>query len=293
MDVKSRFTKNKQTVRELQYLTIQKHLKKKIAILSYFGLPSDEMGDIIEWKPAFSKFIAVERGFEPDNWKSQHDLMLNAFKNDILSQTIILRGDIDDIILTGKDSYGNIVCYPFDVVTLDYSGGLLYRREGKQYRLQAIRKLIDEQAQHKLDYLLFISSNLDNCEDAEVKRTLENIGTHLQRYGEVGKEVMHTLFNHKYAEVRLKLYVPFFINQVATYVNYNCLTEKVIFYKGNNDIRMMNFRFLLKYDPKTTAPRPQQEHITQIINSPMIEIRNGEWLESSMGVPKLHRIDTL
>lgn len=288
----SRFTKNKQVVRDLQSQTIQKYLKNRLGALRYFGLPSDEMKDIIDWRSFFSEFVSVERGIEPNAWERQHILMLSAFKKDVLSKVTLLRGDIDRIILNGKDVHGNVPYYPFDVVTLDYSGGLLYRdHKGKQYRLDAIRELIRQQAQHNINYLLFISSNLDHCKDAEVQVTIRNLKTELLRYGTNAKEVIDAYMNHQCDEARLKIYISYFVNQVAAGDNYNCETGHAVFYLGNQDTRMMNFRFWLKHDPHTTAPRYPRERLAQMINNPMVEIKDGQQTLTSLDLPKLRRLD--
>jgi len=286
--IKSRFTENKQIVRDLQRSIIEEKLKDRLGNLRYFGLPSDEMKDIQDWRAFFSEFTAVERGERENPWKRQHSLMLSAFKGELLDKVTLLRGDIDRVILDGNDEFGTKLGYPFDVITLDYSGGLLYRNNnGQQYRLAAIRKLIEIQSNNKLNYLIFISSNLDNCKDAEIQKTLANIKTELVRYGANGEKVISAYLDHSNDEARLKIYVPYFINQIAASCNYACETEKVIFYLGNLDTRMMNFRFYLKYDPRTTAPRFPKERLVQIINSPMIEIKNGKIVEVTLGLPKL------
>lgn len=287
-----RFTRNKQVVRDLQGETIRLRQKNRLGKLRYFGLPSDEMKDILGWKPLFLEFVAVERGIAPDNWERQYLLMFNAFMNDVLSKVTLLRGDIDRVILEQKDDDGNTLNYPFDVITLDYSGGLLYRDKqgrGKQYRLEAIKELIRSQGEHEINYLLFLSSNLDNCRDAEIEKTLLNLKTELLRYGTNAEEVIYAHLNHKNDEARLKVYISYFVNQVASSCNYNCETEPTIFYLGNQDTRMMNFRFWLTYDPRTTAPRFSRESLVQIINSPMTEIKEGVCYETSLGLPKLRR----
>lgn len=284
----SRFTNNKQVVRDLQHQIIKKKLNLRLGKLRYFGLSSDEMKDVQDWKDSLSEVEAVERGETDKPWKKQHSLMLTAFRSGMFAQVMILRGDIDSIILKGKDNFGRHPTYPFDVVSLDYSGGLLYRdSHGRQHRLEAIRKLIERQASYKVDYLLYISSNLDCSEDAEIARTLANIKTELRRYGVNAEKVISAYLNHTDAEVRLKIYVPYFINQVAASANYSCDTEKVIFYRGNLNTRMMNFRFYLKHDPRTTAPRFPKERLVQIINSPMLQIRNASPKEVTLGLPKL------
>jgi hypothetical protein len=125
--VKPRFTKNKQIVRDLQGETIKNRFKGHLGELRYFGLPSDEMKDNIDWNSFLTHVTAVERGDPPDYWKKHHQLMLTAFKEGILGKTVMLRGDIDIIIQNGKDEAGNNIDYPYDIISLDYSGGLLYR----------------------------------------------------------------------------------------------------------------------------------------------------------------------
>lgn len=287
---KSKFTINKQVVRDLQCFTIKEFLGSRLGRLRYFGLPSDEMKDVIDWQSDFLKFTAVERGDPPENWDKQHRLMLTAFLSGIFNKTELVRGDIDEIILKGEDGNGKVVDFPFDVLSLDYSGGLLYRDSGGiQYRLQAIRKLIERQASHKVDYLLFVSSNLDYSKDSEIKTTLENILTELLRASTNGQEVIQAYLDHPNDEVRLKLYVPYIVNQWSSGYNYNCVTEKVIFYLGNRGTHMMNFRFYLKHDPRTTAPRFPRESLFHIINAPMIEIKNGKSKEVTLDLPKLRR----
>jgi len=288
--VKSRFTNNKQIVRDLQGTTIKERFGERLGELRYFGLSSDEMKDIIDWNSSFSHFTAAERGDPPDCYKKQHLLMLTAFKTNIMSKLFLLRGDIDNIILAGKDDSGKPVEYPFDVISLDYSGGLFYRNDRSElYRLNAIKQVINGQSKHKIPYLLFISANLDNSKDGEVKNIFDDIKTELTRSGFNSDEVVRAYMEHDRDEARLKIYVPYFVNQVAALVNYHCETEKVIVYLGNRQTHMMNFRFFLMHNPRTTAPRFPKERLAQIFNAPMIGIMDGKSKEVSLGLPKLVR----
>ena len=131
----------------------------------------------------------------------------------------------------------------------------------------------------------------DHCKDAEVQGTIQNLKTELLRYGTNAKEVIDAYMNHQCDEARLKIYISYFVNQVAAGTNYNCETEHAVFYLGNQDTRMMNFRFWLKYDPRTTAPRYPRESLAQMINSPMVEIKDGKQALTSLDLPKLRRPD--
>jgi hypothetical protein len=85
------------------------------------------MKDVRDWAPLFSTIVAVERGVVGQEFREQHRLLLTAARYGLIGKLGLLRGDIDDIILTGTDTHGNAARYPFDVISLDYSGGLFYR----------------------------------------------------------------------------------------------------------------------------------------------------------------------
>lgn len=283
-----RFTNNKDRVRQLQRDTIERFLPSVNAQLRYFGLPSSALADAVAWQNMFSEFIAVERGEEGKEWELQHDLELQAFRSGISERVTQLRGDIDLIISRGKDSYGNKVIFPFDVVSLDYSGGLFYRdRKGNKTRLQAISRVIESQAKAKKSFVLMISSNLDAIDQAEVRGALANMQTQLIRYGTKAEEVLGAYLRDARDEVRLKLYVPYFVNQEAASHHYYCETQNVIVYDGNKKVRMMAFRFFLTFDEGTQALRSPKERLSQIINKPFLEIVEGQEHETTAGMPKL------
>jgi hypothetical protein len=284
-----RFTKNKDAVRNLQRETIVKYAPPaKLGGLRYFGLPSSALCDVEEWQDLFGEFVAVERGEDGREWELQHDLELKAFQTGLSGRITQFRGDIDLIIEKRKDLYGNRLRFPFDVVTLDYSGGLFYRDpRGRMRRLAAIASLIRSQAEKRATFVLLISCNLDQVDQGEVQRTLGNTKTELTRYGVAAEEVVDAYLKHDRDEVRLKIYLPYFINQEAAKYHFNCETEKVIFYEGNLKTRMMAFRFHLSFDEGTQCLRSPRERLSQIFNKPFIIVVDGVPSETSLGLPKL------
>jgi hypothetical protein len=284
-----RFTKNKDTVRKLQLETIVKYTPSdKRGKLRYFGLPSSALGDVREWQEYFCEFVAVERGEEGREWEMQHDLELTAFRAGISDKIALLRGDIDLVIAKRKDVYGNKVRFPFDVVTLDYSGGLFYRnRQGQLARLAAVSDVIGIQAEKRASFVLLISCNLDQVDHGEMQNTIGNIRTELGRYGVVADTVIDRYLKHERDEARLKIYVPYFVNMEAAKHHYNCETEQVIFYEGNRRTRMMAFRFHLQFDARTQCLRSPRERLSRLLNRPLIEIVGGIPTPTSLGLPKL------
>jgi hypothetical protein len=282
-----KFTRNKQVVRDLQCDLIRRAFEQRLGHLKYFGLSSPDMKDVRDWAPLFAEFHVVERGQEGKEWLDQHDLLVTAALTGLSGKTRLLRGDIDTIALVGKDTCGVPVAYPFDVISLDYSGGLFYRTAGEIPRLKAIERVIEEQGKRQREWLLFVSLRLDQPFNGEVKRTLENIRTELRRYGANADVVVQAILVHPREQIRLKVYVPYFVNQVASGARLRSQTEKPVMYMGNNRAPMMNFMFRLRPDARTVAPRFPQERLSQIINSPLREIKSGKINEVTLGLPKL------
>jgi hypothetical protein len=252
------------------------------------GLPSSSLGDVSLWKDLFIEFVAVERGEKDKEWELQHDLALQAYQTGLLERIKLLRGDIDSMIRTGKDPFGRRLKFPFDVVSLDYSGGLFYRdAKGDLGRLKAISALFERQAGSKRDFVLLISCNLDQVDQGEVRSTLSNFKTELVRYGQEGSDVLDAYLKHEREEPRLKLYLPFFINKEAAKNHFNCETSRVIFYEGNRKVPMMAFRFRLSYDDRTESLREPRERLSQIINQPFVQILEGKCIDTMLDLPKL------
>jgi hypothetical protein len=267
----------------VKYTLSDKHGK-----LRYFGLPSSALGDVQEWREFFCEFVAVERGEQGREWELQHDLELTAFRAGLSDKITLLRGDIDLVVAKRKDPYGNKLRFPFDVVTLDYSGGLFYRnRMGQFARLVAVSNLIRNQGEKQASFVLLISCNLDQVDHGEVQKTIANIRTELARYGVVADSVIKEYLKHERDEARLKIYVPYFVNMEAAKHHYNCETERVIFYEGNRKIRMMAFRFHLQFDARTQCLTSPRERLSQLLNKPLIEVVEGIPTPTSLGLPKL------
>ena len=283
-----RFTPNKALVRRLQRETIEECLQCSLGSLRYFGLPSTALSDVIEWQDLFKHFVAVERGESGTEWEMQHDLELMAFRTELFDRVSLLRGEIDAIIHKKRDNFRSRLRFPFDVVSLDYSGGLFYKdRQGTFTRLRAIEETIQAQSKTKTNFVLFISCNLDALDQGEIRKTLENIRTELARYGFAGDTCLSTYLKSQREECRLKLYLPFYVNTQASKYHYNCETKPVALYEGNLKTRMMAFRFFLSFDPRTASLRPPQERFSQFFNKPMLEIIDGQVIPTMLDMPKL------
>lgn len=283
-----RFTKNKQLVRDVQRDLIERVFNDRLGSLRYFGLSSPEMKDVLDWIDYLGLVVAVERGVKGVEYKDQHRLRLTATRHNIQNRLRLLCGDIDWIIRTGYDSFRNPVPYPFDIITLDYSGGLFYRDEiGTLYRLEGIRRVLRAQAETGTHFILFISTNCHAIDSGEVRNAIENLRTELNRRRWNADEVCDAYLQHSDDAVRLKLYVPLFVGQAASSTGYSATTEPPLIYQGNKRLKMLNFGFILRPDRRTAMQRFPQERLTQLLGTPAVVITRGKMLKTMLGLPKL------
>ena len=130
-------TNNKERVRKEDTELIKREFDKKKRKLSYLGMPSGEIRDILAWKDYLERCSAVEI-----DAKIRSQLWLNVINSGLNDKVSILFGDIEDILINGKDGFKNQLQFPYDVVFLDCFGSILYR---ELKRIKAITALIEKQ----------------------------------------------------------------------------------------------------------------------------------------------------
>jgi hypothetical protein len=283
-----KFTTNKQVVRDLQCETIQRAFPTQLGKLSYFGLTSSSMEDVVQWAALLNRVCAVERGEPGHEWQLQNLLLLNAFKHGLSHKITLFRGDIDLIITTGKDQFGNAPSWPFDIVSLDYSGGLFYRSLDNSFmRLEALKRCFDRQWDAgACAFVLLLSFNLDQIDQAEVRSSIAQISRDLKRFGH-GGEVIDKYLRHPKEQPRMKLYVLNLVSQLAAQSRFDSVSEPPILYAGNRGTEMMAFRFVFARAQRTFSPARPRERLNQLTNRRMIEIIDGKQNSTNLGLPMI------
>jgi hypothetical protein len=281
------FTVNKQKIRELNLRLIERQFHSRKGELKYFGLPAASMKDILLWQDYFMRFTVVERGRPGEEYRLQHNLELTAMRYGLTNRVYLLRGDLDDILLRGQDNYGNLVDYPFDVVTLDYSGGLIYKDlEGKSIRTDSIAELIRRQATLDQSFLLLISCNTDNEDRGEIRRVFNDILTSLAKLKIDATPTIQAFLNHSLEQARLSIYVPYLIRNLS-WANYQCKPYKPVFYLGNRNTQMMNFSFWLKRTTGTVAGSSERRTLLDLLDLKTFECVEGDLTETDFGIPRV------
>lgn len=281
------FTPNKQKVREMNFRLIERYFNKRKGTLRFLGLPASTMMDVLQWQSYFQHITAVERGEPGKEYLYQHNLMLTAMQYGLAGKLDLLRGDMDEILLAEEDSFGNTISYPFDVVSLDYSGGLVYKNgTGRAKRPESIGCLIEEQAKRDQSFLLFVSCNLNNEDRGEIRAIFADIEQELKKLGLDAHDTIQAHLELELEEVRLKVYVPYLIGSLSARW-YQCEHFKPIYYEGNRGTRMMHFSAWLNRTLDYVAGRPSRQTLVHILNSSAFHCVDGELQETDFGIPRL------
>lgn len=274
-------TPNKDLIRkEFDKYVIEDQYRKKGERLTYFGLPGPEILDILEWREYLGKIIAVERDLY-----ARHFMRSKAFSKGFDPANFqILFGDIDDVILKGQDFEGEKPKESaFDVVNLDYEGGLVYKDlAGGSKRIRAIKKLFSLQQASKRDFVLSVTVNTRNRDWGEFDKTLDEVQDELEEYGVEG--VSKNIEWHKTAgyAYKIKVYLPVHLGIWARPCSFFCSIIRTVTYLGSSNRRMVHFACAFVYG----KPKVGQS-LLKVLNMPMYEVKKGKIQESTIQPPEL------
>lgn len=266
-------TENKDKVRKEDKELIEKEFKRKKIKLSYLGMPSGELKDILEWRDYLDRCTAVENDFA-----QRHELELNAVRLNLNGKIDILFGDIDDILIKGKDKYGNKLIFPYDIIFLDYFGGILYR--GFR-RVNAITSLISKQKGNS--FLLFLTFNLKESGYAKstIVHTLRKIKQEFIPFcfqdEKTKKQIAEVTGWYEDAEeiYRQKIFVPYFIKTNAENIGFEVHAYPPFFYEGFRKNPMLHFAFKLVPERESPTKAVSKQTIIDIMNLNLKEVSRG------------------
>jgi len=263
-------TPNKDLLRKKFDLdAVEDHFKKKGKRLAYFGLPGPQILDILEWRKYLGTVMAVERDLY-----AKHFMRSKAFSMGFNQSNFqILFGDIDDIILKGEDSDGTKLREEaFDVINLDYEGGLVYKDlVGDSKRVKAIKRLFDLQQASKRDFLLLLTVNTRNRDWGEFNKTLDQIQGQLEEYNV--ENIADNIDWYKSAgyAYKIKVYLPVHLGIWASSTSFSCSEAKAVMYLGSGNRRMVHFACSFVYgEPKLG------QSLIRILSIPMYEAEGGK-----------------
>jgi len=263
------FTESKSRVREINLKGLVECLGVGPAdgSLSYLGLPSPGLADVLAWRDYLGRVDAVERGVTGREWRTQHDLAVNAIVYGIRGFRL-LRGDIDEVILNDRDSADQTLKWPYDVVNLDYSGGLLYKKPGERSkRVDAICRMVEEQGLHARGFFLSVTVNDRHQDAGEVSQTLTGIAHDLRAEGH-GDAADGLIALASDGDSRMRLFV-YLAHTVLTVGRQWFLVRPLrpVLYDGLGGYSMLNVSFCFKPVQGRSAPGRLGTSYRKLVNA--------------------------
>jgi hypothetical protein len=249
--------------------------------LQYLGLPGWEMLDIIEWQAFLDRFTTIER---LEN--QQHLMFLRANVKDVEHRLYSLYGSFDDILLTGRDAYGHTPQWPYDIVNLDFFGGLLY---SDLARPRALKKLIENQSGYQRSFLLFVTHDLRDADKAREKVSfLADFWKRLRR--DHGEDRIDDSALDWYAldttpdSARQALYTNVFLRDTGENAQFNVTCRSPIIYTGTGGTKMIHYATDFLYE-KSAHRAVSSQSLMALCNLGVREVIDGKRIESAYDVP--------
>lgn len=243
--------------------------------LRYFGLPGPEMLDIIAWQEHLENFTTIER-----EENAQHLLLLRANVKDVEHRLHSLYGEFDQIIITGRDRYQHSPRWPFDLINLDFYGGLLYQDLN---RPKALKKVIQNQGNHEHGFLLVLSYHLRDGDVTKEKASfLDDFEALLTR--DVGKrsDIANTLSWYRSATTpdaaRQSLYVNTLLRDEGEVAHFKVRCRPPIVYSGTGGAKMIHV--VTEFEHRKSAHRATSaQSLIDLVNLGYLEVREGALVE--------------
>jgi len=267
-------TKNKDRVRDEDTKLIKNEFLRKGKRLNYLGMPSGKIKDILTWRKYLEKFTAIEI-----DETQRGEMVLNAAREGISGNLNILFGDIEEILISGKDKFGNRLNCPYDIIFLDFFGPIFYVGFS---RVKAISALVQKQVGHP--FLLLITLNLRERRYSKAKciKEINKIKKELLRvFSDIViqkniEQIFEWYSNPKTDEMyRQKLFVPYFIKNISENCGFKVHVYTPIFYKGFNKQPMIHFIFRLEPEQNCVLRAFSNQSILDIINIKIKEAKGG------------------
>jgi len=257
-------TSNKIYIRNLDKMYIDEEFIHHGKKLVYFGLPSEGLYDIIEWKDYIDAFVAVERGQKSNPSSKQNLLITNAIRYGIHLKMTLLRGEINEIIINDKDEVGQNIPYPFELVNFDYGGSILYP---DRIRTDAIRIFI--RRQRPIDFLFFITSNIREFDIKELLETQDRISSEILSFLPRLEEEISKYFewiNRKESLIRQILHLHFMIKYLSETNHYEIECFPAINYEGSKETQLLHYIFRLRFREDASTRVISNQSLIDLLN---------------------------
>lgn len=255
--------------------------------LTYLGLPSPWMGDVVAWKPYLAQVFAVEK-----EKRYLSHLMDTAYGLGLVNQVVYFLGDIDTIMASQVDKYGRSTAeiFPVDLINLDYCRGLDYHGFSK---LSTLEFLIVRQKEYLLTgrlpfafpyFLILLTHNLPHREGdpAAKQKYIEYMVRDAKYYEEALKQQMHIarewyLSTDCPLAYQHKCFVMGKLLECAQRNGFKATPKRVIQYSGDKGALMLHYQFrVTPISLRSPVPVDSKVSLIDIMNYPVVSCEHED-----------------
>ncbi len=277
----------KMRVRQDDLRLIAELSRKANRTLTYLGLPSPWMVDVIAWKPYLSQVFAIEQ-----EKRYLSHLMDTAYSLGLINQAVYFWGDIDTIIKVQHDEFGRSIdkIFPVDLINLDYCEGLDYRGFSK---LSTLEQLIIRQKEALIPgrlgisfpyFLILLTHNLPLHEgDPTAKKQYMKFLTREAKHYEdsLKRQIEDALGWYLSAECptayQHKCFVLGKVFEYAQAQGFKAVPKKVTQYLGDKGATMLHYQFqIMPVKLGSPVPVDNKMDVIDIMNYPVNDDQGSE-----------------
>lgn len=270
-------TKNKDFIRTLDSGFLRQEVSHHGKKLRYFGLPGENLLDLIAWKDFLAEITAVERGSRSEPYAKQNFLVSKALQLGFSNELTLLRGDVNQIILTDKDEVGTRVAYPFELINLDYGGSILYP---DRKLVNAIEVLINRQ--RPTDFILLITANIREFDQEELVKTQKRIFQEILQYRPDIKDQLQAFFsviNEKEPILRQIIHLHFLVKCLGETNKYKTTCFPAIYYQGSKKTELIHYIIRLRYEEGVSTKVVSDQSLPDILNQGFKKVDDSKLLD--------------
>ncbi len=254
--------------------------------LTYFGLPSEGLYDVLDWLEYLGKIVAVEKGETHEPVGKQALLLAKAIESGVSDRLTLLRGELNEIILAGRDGLGTLLPFPFELCNFDYGGSLLYP---DRVRVDALEVFVRNQ--RPCDFLLLATTNTREFDSTELDATLSRVGDELSNHrSEVGgwfNDFRNWMDSE--AEVRKQVvHALYLVKNVGEMNRYHVSATSPVLYEGSKHTQLLHYAFTFRFQKGASTKVVSPQKLLDVLSLPLRQLENKELVETESG-PALQR----
>jgi len=233
--------------------------------LTYFGLPSEGFYDVLDWLPYIGQVFAVERGDPYNHERKQATLLSKAIRLGLHERLVLLRGEVNQMIVRGEDDVGQELVYPFELVNFDYGGALLYP---DRFRVEALEKFVRDQ--RGTDFLFLLTLNLREYDSVEITATQERIVSEVSQLSPRKTKSIEAYLeetNKGDYPTRQIIHVLYLLKGLAEASHYQFSWQPPVIYSGSKGTQLVHYMAAFRFQAKASTKVVSKQSLIDLLNA--------------------------